>query len=130
MRRTTQERSSATLQLPKALSFRECLSAAAGFAVTFAFVLLVLVWQGVPMPATFNMLVLHHVGVSVSQGLWYIAVKLGRVWMAWAMAGLAAAILVTRTRRSGEESIYPLIAPFQVLFGGAGLLIALDRKST
>jgi hypothetical protein len=107
------------------LSFRECLAAAAGFAVTFAFVLLVLVWQGVPMPATFNMLVLYHVGVSVSLGYWYIAVKLGRLWIAWAMAGLGAAVLVTRSMRSGEEGIYPLIAPFQVLFGGAGLLIAL-----
>jgi hypothetical protein len=107
------------------LSFRECLAAAAGFAATFVLVLLVLVWQGVPMPATLNMLVLDHVRINVSQGFWYRAVELGRIWMAWAMAGMGTAMLVTRAVRSGEQSVYRLLPPFQVLFGASGLLIAL-----
>ncbi len=112
---------------PGALSFRQCLAAAAGFGLTFALVLGVLVWQGVPMTATLNMLVLDHIRISVSQGFWYKAVELGRAWIAWAIAGLGAAILVTRTMRSGQESVYRLLAPFQILFGGAGVLIALVR---
>ena len=107
------------------LSFRECLAAAAGFAVTCALVLLVLVWQGVPMPATLDMLVLRHARFNVSQGFWYKPVELGRIWIAWAMAGLGAAILVARAVQSGEKTLDRLVTPFQVLFGGAGLLIAL-----
>src|ERR1035437_7086513 len=107
------------------LSFRQCLAAAAGFAVTCALVLLVLVWQGVPMPATLDMLVLRHARFHVSQGFWYKPVELGRVWIAWAMAGLGAAILVARAVQSGEKTLDRLLTPFQVLFGGAGLLIAL-----
>jgi hypothetical protein len=108
-----------------ALSFRQCLAAAAAFAATFGIVLLMLVWHGVPMRATLDMLVLDHVRINVSQGFWYKPVELGRIWIAWAMAGLAAAKLVTRARQRGEKSCYRLVAPFQVLFGGAGLLIAL-----
>jgi hypothetical protein len=107
------------------MSFRQCLAAKAGFAVTFVPVLLILVWQGVPMQPALNMLVLDHVRVNVSQGFWYRAVELGRVWMAWAMAGLGAAVLAARTVRSGKETVYRLLAPFRVLFGGTGLLIAL-----
>ena len=107
------------------LSFRECLAAAAGFAVTLALVLLVLVWQGVPMQATLKMLVLNHVRINVSQGFWYRAVELGRIWIAWAMAGLGAAILVVRAAQSREKSVYGLLTSFRILFGAAGLLMAL-----
>jgi hypothetical protein len=107
------------------LSFGERLAAPAGFAVTFALVLLVLVWQGVPMQATLDMLVLRHARFNVSQGFWYKPVELGRVWIAWAMAGLGAAVLIARAVQSGEKTLDRLLAPFQVLFGGAGLLIAL-----
>jgi hypothetical protein len=105
---------------PGALSSRQCLA-----AVTFAIFLLVLVWQGVSMQATLNMLVLNHVRINVSPGFWYQPVSLRRIWIAWALAGMVAAILATRGMRSGDKSIYRLLAPFQVLFGGAGLLIAL-----
>jgi hypothetical protein len=108
-----------------ALSARQCLAAAAGFAVTFVLVLLVLVWQGVPLQATFNALVLNQVRMNVSPGFWYGAVELSRIWMAWAMAGLGAAILVARAMRRVEADVYRLLAPFQVLFGAAGLLIGL-----
>jgi hypothetical protein len=107
------------------LSLRGCLAAAAGFAVTCALVLLVLVWQGVPMTATLDMLVLRHARFNLSQGFWYKPVELGRMWIAWAVAGLAAAILVTRGAQSGEKRLDRLLTPFRVLFGGAGLLIAL-----
>ena len=107
------------------LSLRECWAAAAGFAVVFALVLLVLVWQRVPMPATLDMLVLRHARFNVSQGFWYKPVELGRIWIAWAMAGLAAAILVTRAAQRGDKRLDRLLPSFQVMFGGAGLLIAL-----
>lgn len=107
------------------LSSRECRAAAAGFAVTFVLVLLVLVWQGVPMQATLNMLVLDHVRISVSQGFWYKSVELGRIWIAWAMAGLGAATVTARARPIGDKSGHRRLAAFQVLFGGAGLPIAL-----
>ena len=107
------------------LSFRECLAAAAGFSVTFVLVLVVLVWQGVPITATLDSLVLNQIGINVSSGFWYWAVELGRIWIPWALAGLGAAILLVRAQRSGENSVYRLLAPGQVLFGGVGLLIAL-----
>jgi hypothetical protein len=107
------------------LSFRECLAAAVGFAMTLALVLLALVWQGVPMQATFKMLVLDHVRINVSQGFWYRPVELRRIWIAWAVAGMGAAILVVRAAQSREKSVYGLLASFRILFGGAGLLMAL-----
>ena len=107
------------------LSVRACLAAAAGFAVTFALAVLVLVWQGVHMTAALNMLVLNHVRLNVSQGFWYRAVELNRIWIAWAMAGLGVAVLVTRAVQSGDKTVCRLLVPFQVLFGGAGLLIAV-----
>ncbi len=106
------------------VSFRECLAAAAGFAATFTLVLLVLVWQGVPMQATLDMLVLDHVRINISQGFWYSAVVLGRIWIAWAMAGIGAAIMVSRAVRRRPESVPSLLAPFQILFGAIGLLFA------
>jgi len=45
--------------------------------------------------------------------------------MVWAMAGLGSAILVTGAMRSGQRSVDRLLPPFQVLFGGTGLLSAL-----
>jgi len=107
------------------LEVRECMAAAAGFAGTFVLVLLVLVWQGVPMQATFNALILNQVRMNVSPGFWYGAVELSRIWIAWAMAGLGAAILVARAKRSGQESVDRLLAPLQVSLGAGGLLIAL-----
>jgi hypothetical protein len=41
------------------------------------------------------------------------------------VAGTGAAIFVTRATLRGEAKVYRLLAPFQVLFGGAGLLFAL-----
>jgi hypothetical protein len=104
---------------------RECLLAATGFAVTFALALLVLVWQGVSLQATFNALIMNQVRMNVSPGFWYGAVELSRFWIAWAMAGLGGAVLSARAQRSGKENLYRLMVPFQVLFGSAALLIAL-----
>ena len=53
---------------PGSLSPRECWAAAAGFAVTFALVLLALVGQGIPMSRVFTMLVLKHISLNVNQG--------------------------------------------------------------
>jgi hypothetical protein len=108
-----------------ALSFRECLAAAAGFSVTFGLVLLVLIGQGVPMRAILDSLVLVHVRINVSQGFWYVAVDLGRLWIPWALAGLGAAIVAARAARRGETWIHRLLPVCQILFGGVGLLIAL-----
>jgi hypothetical protein len=107
------------------LSVRQCVAAAAGFAVTFVLILLVLVWQGVSMQATLNMLVLNHIRINVSPGFWYQPIRLGGIWTAWAVASVGSAILVCRILRSGQANAYRLLAPCQVLFGGAGLLIAL-----
>ena len=107
------------------LSLRECIAAAAGFAVTFGLVLLALVWQGVPIGATLNMLVLENIRINVNQRFWYTAVELGRVWIAWALAGLGASIVVSRALLRGDRNVYRILAPFQILFGGAGLLISL-----
>jgi hypothetical protein len=107
------------------LSLRDCLAAAAGFAVTFGLVLLALVWQGVPIGATLNMLVLENVRINVNQRFWYTAVELGRIWIAWALAGLCASVVVCRGLLREDRSVYRILAPFQVLLGGAGLLIAL-----
>jgi len=105
-------------------SSRECLAAVAGFAVTFALVLLILVRQGVPMQATLDMLVLDHIRINVSQGFWYSAVVLGRIWIAWALAGVGAAMLVFATVCRRPDSVASLLAPFQILFGAIGLLLA------
>jgi hypothetical protein len=107
------------------LSLRECLAAAAGFAITFALVLLALAWQGVPMAATLNMLVLDHIRINVNQGYWYTAVELGRIWIAWALAGLGASVMVSRALLRRDWSVYRMLAPVQILFGASGLLISL-----
>jgi hypothetical protein len=107
------------------LSLRQCLAALAGFAITFVLALLVLAWQGVPMQAVFNSLVLNQVRMNVSPGFWYGAVKLSRIWVAWAMTGLGVAIMVFRALGKGEMNVARLLPPFQALFGGAGLVIAL-----
>lgn len=108
----------------KQLSTRECLVAAAGFVVTFALVLLALVWQGVPMTATLNMLVLDHIRINVNQRFWYTAVELGRMWIAWALAGLGTSIVVSALLRK-DGNVYRILAPLQILLGGFGLLISL-----
>ncbi len=108
------------------LSFRECFAAAAGFAAILVLVLLVLTWQKVPIPATLDMLVLRHARFNVGQRFWYKAVELSRMWGAWALAGLGAAILVNRAMQSGwKGGVCRLLPPFQVLFGGTGLVIAM-----
>jgi hypothetical protein len=110
---------------PGSLSFRQCGLAAAGYAAILAVVLLGLAVQGIPLSRVLTMLVLKRVTLGVSQGTWYKAVALGRMWIAWALAGLAAAVLFARTTRNGKGRAETLLAHFRVLFGGAALLIAL-----
>jgi hypothetical protein len=110
-------------------SVRDCVVAAAGFAITFVLAMLILVLQGVTMAATFNALIMNQVRMNVSPGFWYVALDMSRVWFVWAMAGLGAAILVTGAMRVGEEGVYRRLAPFQVLFGAAGLLVAAVAPS-
>jgi hypothetical protein len=110
---------------PDTISFRDCLAASADFAATLALALLVLVYQGVSMQATFNMLVLNQVRMNVSPGFWYGAVTLSRMWIPWAMAGSGTAILVTRAVQRGDKSVNRLLPFLQVCFGGAVLLLTL-----
>jgi hypothetical protein len=110
---------------PGALSFRQCAMAAAGFAVTLAAVLLVLAGQGIPLSRVLTMLVLKRVSLGVSQGSWYLPVILGRIWMVWALTALVAAFFVARAVRNGNQGMELPLARFQVLFGGAGLLVGL-----
>ena len=115
---------------PGSLSFRECLAAAAGFGVTFTLIILVLVWQDIPLSRVLTMLALRRVSMSIgSQGTWYVAIALPRIWMAWALIGSAAAIFFARTVWDGKERAPALLGRFQVLFGGAGLLIGLIAPS-
>jgi hypothetical protein len=108
---------------PKSLSLRECLITAAGFAVTFAVLLLILIGQGVTMRATLNSLVLNHIRINVSPGYWYKPVQLSRIWMAWSMAGLGAAIVATRALARRESGIADLLAGVRIAFGGIGILL-------
>jgi hypothetical protein len=110
---------------PGSLSSRECWAAAAAFAATLTAVLLVLVAQGIPLSRVFTMLVLKHVRLNVSEGTWYRAVELGRIWMAWALIGLGAAVFFARVIRDGKKTVQTLVAPFQLVFGAAALLFAL-----
>ena len=110
---------------PGSLSLRECWAAAAAFAVTFTSALGVLAAQGVPMSRVLTMLVLKHVSLNVNQGAWYLAIALGRIWIAWALIGLAAALFSARAIRHGNQGLPALLRLFQFLFGGAALLIAL-----
>ena len=106
-------------------SSRECLAAVAGFAVTFALVLLILVWQGVPMRATLNMLVLDHIRINVSQGFWYQRRRTGPDLDCVGNSGLSAPPYWFPAPCAGApETCHRLLAPFQVLFGGIGLLMA------
>ena len=109
---------------PGSLSFRQCWLAAAAFAATGAATLLVLVARGVPLSRVFTMLVLKHLSLNVTLGTWYLPVDLGRIWIAWAMAGTCAAMLVTRDIHRGEGRVSRLLPPFRAWFGGTGLLIA------
>ena len=98
---------------PGSLSLRECWAAVAGFAATLVSALLVLAAQGVPMSRVITMLVLKHVSLNVNQGAWYLPVALGRIWIAWALIGLAAALFSARATRDRETgSGVPCSGPF------------------
>jgi hypothetical protein len=111
------------LARPGSLSFREYWAAAAGFTAALAAVLLVVAAHGVPLSRVVAMLLLKRVTLSVSQGTWYKPIELGRSWMVWALTGLAAAVFFSRSIRYGKNRVETLLAPFQVLFGSAALLI-------
>jgi hypothetical protein len=110
---------------PGSLSPRECWAAAAGFAITFAVVLLALAGQGIPLSRVFTMLVLKHVSLNVNQGAWYRAVELRRIWIAWALIGLAASAFFARAIRDRAKVVDALLPPLQILFGGTAMWIAM-----
>ena len=102
------------------------LAAAAGFAVTFATrpsgAGLARRTDAAPRSTCWCS---NHIRINVNQRFWYTAVELGRVWIAWALAGLGASIVVSRALLRRDGNVYRILAPFQILFGGAGLLISL-----
>jgi hypothetical protein len=111
-------------------SYADCIAVLTSFAGTAGVVLLVMVAQGVPLPQLLNMLVLKHVGLSVQQRVYYLALELGwrwtlPIWIAWGAAGLGAAVMVARAERSGSGAARKYLAPAQFLFGCAGLIYAL-----
>jgi hypothetical protein len=110
---------------PGSLSARECWAAAAGFAITLAVVLLVLAGQGIPLSRVFTMLVLKHVSLNVNQDAWYRPVELRRIWIAWALTGLAASAFFARAIHGRAKVVDALLPPLQILFGGTALWIAM-----
>jgi hypothetical protein len=106
-------------------SWREAWMALAGFAATLALVLLILAAQGVPLSSTLNMLVVQHFRVNISMTNWYGAIELSRIWIAWALIGLAAALVFSRAMHRGDERVWRRLAIFQVAFGAAALAMGL-----
>ncbi len=108
---------------------RDCIAAVAGFAVTFAASLAVMVLQGVPLPRLFTLLVLKHVNMSVQQHVYYLALYMGgpailRFWLAWGIAGLLCALLFARAQRATAPAGQRIALAARCLVGGAGLLAA------
>jgi hypothetical protein len=106
-------------------SWREAWTALAGFAATLALVLLILAAQGVSLSSTLNMLVVQSFRVNISMTNWYGAIKLSRIWIAWALIGLAAALVFSRATRHGGERAWQRLAMLQVAFGAAALAMGL-----
>jgi hypothetical protein len=106
-------------------SWREAWTALAGFAATLALVLLILAAQGVPLSSTLNMLVVQNFRVNISMTNWYGAIELSRIWIAWALIGLAAALVFSRAMHRGGERAWQRLAIFQTAFGAAALAMGL-----
>ena len=106
-------------------SWREAWMALAGFAATLALVLLILAAQGVPLSSTLNMLVVQNFRVNISMTNWYGAIELSRIWIAWALIGLAAALVFSRAMHRGDERAWQRLAIFQAAFGAAALAMGL-----
>jgi hypothetical protein len=106
-------------------SWRDAWMALAGFAATLAIVLLILAAQGVPLSSTLGLMVVHNFRVNIRMTNWYGAIELSRIWIAWALIGLAAALRFSRTMPQSDARAWQRLAIFQAAFGAAALAMAL-----
>ena len=106
-------------------SWRDGWMALAGFAATLAVALGVLAAQGVPLSSTLNLLVVQNFRVNIHMTFWYLAIELSRLWIAWALIGLAAALLFSRVMRRGDPRAWQRLAIFQAAFGALALAMGL-----
>jgi hypothetical protein len=111
----------------KFLSLRDSWIVFASFICMVVVVLLVLIaGERVSPYNILNSLVLVNLRVSINQGLWYIPVRLPRLWIPWIFASLAGAIFVRMAPKNDatERSLFylklmlgPLSAAGVVFFG-------------
>ena len=106
-------------------SWRDAWVALAGFTATLALVLLILAAQGVPLSSMLGLLVVHNFRVNIRMTNWYGAIELSRIWIPWALIGLAAALGFSRAMHRGDERTWQRLPIFQAAFGAAALAMAL-----
>jgi hypothetical protein len=106
-------------------SWRDGWMALAGFAATLAIALGILAAQGVPLSSTLNLLVVQNFRVNINMTFWYLAIELSRFWIAWALIGLAAALIFSRVMRRGDARAWQRLAIFQAAFGALALGMGL-----
>ena len=106
-------------------SWRDAWMALGGFAATLAVVLLILAAQGVPLSSTLDLLVVHNFRVNISMTNWYEAIELSRIWIAWALISLAAALVFSRAIGRGDARAWQRVAIFQLAFGALALVMGL-----
>jgi hypothetical protein len=105
------------------LSFGDCWTAVAAFAATIAAAWLVLAAQGVSSWAILDSLVLANLRVNVQSRWWYTSLPFTWIWIPWALAGLAAALLFARAPRRTDR----LLGPLKLIIGAGSLLVAVIR---
>jgi hypothetical protein len=106
------------------ITFQEGWIAAGSFVAVFGGVLVFLAAQGIAFSTLLNSLVLQHLRTSVNTRVWYKSAPLEVIWIPWALAGLATAVLISR--RIGSQT-----RGLKVLFSAGALvgLAAFERHS-
>ena len=105
------------------LSMRDVWITIASFGATAGLVLLIIELHGTPFSDILWSLVLQHLKTNVEQAFWYFPLILGRRWIVWALAGLAAAVTLTAAARK-DRKLNGLLAWAKLLFGLVALGLA------